>query len=89
MRIGIKSGIYSAVKNVCQNKKVFAKTTAERNEERGNVLRHQNTFLIANYAEPGEVNFDIFRTWGNLLEKIAIYCPQGSGTLRQQLLMMH
>ena len=21
--------------------------------------------------------------------KIAIYCPQGSGTLRQQLLMMH
>ena len=23
------------------------------------------------------------------LQKIAIYCPQGSGTLRQQLLMMH
>ena len=22
-------------------------------------------------------------------EKMAIYCPQGSGTLRQQLLMMH
>ena len=22
-------------------------------------------------------------------EKIAIYCPQGSGTLRQQLLIMH
>ena len=55
----IKSGIYSAVKNVSQNKKVFAKTTAERNEERGNVLRHQNTFLIANFAEPGEVNCDL------------------------------
>ena len=68
VRIGIKSGIYSAVENVSQNKKVFAKTTAERNEERGNVLRHQNTFLIANYAEPGEVNCDIFRTWGDLLE---------------------
>ena len=37
-----------------QNKKVFAKTTAERNEERGNVLRHQNTFLIANNAGSGE-----------------------------------
>ena len=24
-----------------------------------------------------------------LIIKIAIYCPQGSGTLRQQLLMMH
>ena len=24
-----------------------------------------------------------------LSEKMAIYCPQGSGTLRQQLLMMH
>ena len=59
VRIGIKSGIYSAVKNVSQNKKVFAKTTAERNEERGNVLRHQNTFLIANFAEPGEVNCDL------------------------------
>ena len=22
-------------------------------------------------------------------EKMAIYCPQGSGTLRQQLLLMH
>ena len=65
------NGIYSAVKNVSQNKKVFAKTTTERNEERGNVLRHQNTFLIANYAEPGEVNCDIFRTWGNLLEIIS------------------
>ena len=59
------------MKNVSQNKKVFAKTTTERNEERGNVLRHQNTFLIANYAEPGEVNCDIFRTWGNLLEIIS------------------
>ena len=59
VRIGIKSGIYSAVENVSQNKKVFAKTTAERNEERGNVLRHQNTFLIANFAEPGEVNCDL------------------------------
>ena len=24
-----------------------------------------------------------------MIIKIAIYCPQGSGTLRQQLLMMH
>ena len=24
-----------------------------------------------------------------ILIKMAIYCPQGSGTLRQQLLMMH
>ena len=54
VRIGIKSGIYSAVKNISQNKKVFAKLTAERNEERGNVLRHQNTFLIANNAGSGE-----------------------------------
>ena len=54
VRIGIKSGIYSAVKNISQNKKVFAKTTAERNKERGNVLRHQNTFLIANNAGSGE-----------------------------------
>ena len=28
--------------------------------------------------------------WGmNLILKMAIYCPQGSGTLRQQLLMMN
>ena len=25
----------------------------------------------------------------NTVLKMAIYCPQGSGTLRQQLLMMH
>ena len=54
VRIGIKCEIHATVKNVSQNKKVFAKTTAERNEERGNVLRHQNTFLIANNAGSGE-----------------------------------
>ena len=68
------NGIYSAVKNVSQNKKVFAKTTAERNEERGNVLRHQNTFLIANnagsgeavtYSEPGE---KLFKSFSHLVE---------------------
>ena len=27
--------------------------------------------------------------WRKHFKKIAIYCPQGSGTLRQQLIMMH
>ena len=27
--------------------------------------------------------------YSTLKSKMAIYCPQGSGTLRQQLLMMH
>ena len=27
--------------------------------------------------------------WIKINEKMAKYCPQGSGTLRQQLLMMH
>ena len=30
-----------------------------------------------------------FPKFGKRKEKMALYCPQGSGTLRQQLLMMH
>ena len=34
--------------------------------------------------------FDLLQsTQSKPVLKIAIYCPQGSGTLRQQLLMMH
>ena len=29
------------------------------------------------------------RAYSENMTKIAIYCPQGSGTLRQQLLMIH
>ena len=37
------------------------------------------------------INLSLFRNWTGGKEnlKIAIPCPQGSGTLRQQLLMMH
>ena len=31
----------------------------------------------------------VFHESGILEQKIAIYCPQGSGTLRQQFLMIH
>ena len=34
--------------------------------------------------------FDTFKNeYESVKEKMAIYCPQGSGTLRQQLLSMH
>ena len=54
----------------------------------------QKKFLIEfrsllDQSAPGHIIifFNIYACWTR--KKMAIYCPQGSGTLRQQLLMMH
>ena len=52
---------------------------------------------ISIFSAPSEINLKKFAPaemtkpvdQAAVNEKIAIYCPQGSGTLRQQLLMMH
>ena len=50
------------------------------------------TFSSSDFVSDSESEEELLwvRSAGtSLILKIAIYCPQGSGTLRQQLLMMH
>ena len=54
-------------------------------------LGFNNQILVINASLLGKKADDLNSFTNRLLKysKIAIYCPQGSGTLRQQLLMMH
>ena len=56
------------------------------------VERGRQAFLakvFSQYPPPPPDLILIFSTAGALVLKMAIYCPQGSGTLRQQILRMH
>ena len=51
---------------------------------------HENFRQARNYNFRDKcVIFVRNRKFANLIQKWPLYCPQGSGTLRQQLLMMH
>ena len=60
---------------------------SKKNKKDPTVKEEENPDYGTYYYASGDRRRDVMEV--NLSEKWPLYCPQGSGTLRQQLLMMH